>query len=165
MMRMAAVLVGVILQFHAAGAAAFDSMSKLLAHRAAGAGLATAHLVFEYALSDDCELARVRVLENSAQDILDGDAIDAVVAHFVGPFRGAHRTVYWPTDLGHHYIRCEFDASGSFAHATLSSGQDRLPGPVPERRIALRLSTLGTRTRTVIFSFRDGSLTWKATGR
>lgn len=142
----------------------FDSQSRAWSQRAAALGINAARLVIEYSLADDCSLANIRVLENSARDVLDAAAISTIVAFFVGPFAGGQRTIYWPTELGHHYIRCEFQADGSLAEATLTGNRSPAPSHVADRRIDLRLSTLGSKTRTVTFAFRNGSLTWTAAG-
>lgn len=134
--------------------------------RAAHLGIESAHVILEYSLTDDCDLAPVLVLENTSEEIFDAEAIDQIVRTAIGPFESTdndlpesragssvtNRAFNWNTNLGHDYIVCEFYPDGSFASARYIEGHSPSSKSVEDRPVARKLSELGTRTQKMVFT-------------
>ncbi len=134
--------------------------------RASNLGIESAHVILEYSLTDDCDLAPVLVLENTSEEIFDAEAIGQIVRTVIGPFASTdnglpesrsgysvtNRVFNWNTNLGHDYIVCQFDPDGRFASARYADDQSSPSTPVEDRPVARRLSELGTRTQKMVFT-------------
>ena len=141
--------------------------------RAASLGIESAHVILEYSLTDDCDLAPVLVLESTSDEIFDTAAIGQIVRTSVGPFESTgddlpdpvllndsvanqlsmtNRAFNWNTNLGHDFIVCQFYEDGSFASARYTDGQPPPSKSVVDRPVARRLSELGTRTQKMVFT-------------
>ena len=86
-------------------------------------------------MSDDCDLAGLRVVENSHPDVLGPEVVDEVVKVMIGPFTGSTpsdeliqfstdaesppkklsmttRMIGWNTTDGYRYVVCRFYSDG-----------------------------------------------------
>ena len=145
--------------------------------RAVELGITSAHVVIEYSLTDDCNLAPIRIVENSSEVIFDAATIAEVIGELVGPFEFVNRRLLrpelepseegaklsmsgrkfrWDTDLGHSYIACRFYATGALADAVYIDGRIAVHQTVENRPVARKLSNLGTRTQTVRIEIDEG---------
>lgn len=144
--------------------------------RASILGIESAHVLLEYSLTDDCDLAPVLVLENTSEEIFDTEAIWQIVRTVIGPFESTdndliesesgdsigsklsttNRAFNWNTNLGHNYIVCQFYPDGRFASARYADDHSSPSTPVEDRPVARRLSELGTRTQKMVFTLDKG---------
>ncbi len=143
------------------GVAAKSELGKHWIDRARSLGLTHASIVIDYALTDECDIGPVRIRRSSSKRFFDPGTISRIVRESIGPFDVAEATrtssmtkrkIAWKTSVGHSYLVCRFYASGSLAGATLVGSGDGFTKTVPDRSVAIRLSTLGT--NEVRFSFR-----------
>lgn len=173
-------MIRVILAVHCCAmisAASFAQEGPEWISRASVLGIESAHVILEYSLTDDCDLAPVLVLESTSEEVFDTEAIAQIVRSVIGPFESArndprdsgrpgdsvtnqlsmiHRVFNWNTNLGHEYIVCQFYPDGSFASARYSAGDSAPAKSVEDRPVARRLSELGTRTQKMVFTLDKG---------
>lgn len=139
--------------------------------RASKLGIESAHVILEYSLTDDCDLAPVLVLENTSEEIFDTEAIAQIVRTLIGPFASTdndfpesrsgnsvtNRVFNWNTNLGHDYIVCQFYPDGRFASARYANDNSSPSTHVEDRPVARRLSELGTRIQKMVFTLDNGN--------
>ncbi len=138
-------------------------------------GLLPAYITIEYSLTDDCNFADLRVIENSHPDTLGPYVVDEIVSVMIGPFSGSTpsdellqfsmdgesrpralstttRMFSWATDDGYTYVVCQFYSDGELESARLTDGH----GPeydkkIDDETIGEALSEMGPRTIVVSF--------------
>ena len=139
-------------------------------------GLTPAHITIEYSLTDDCNLAGLRVTENSHPNALGTEVVDEVVSVMIGPFSGVAdeliklpldgesapeklsmttRMIGWSTEDGHRYVVCRFYSDGELESARLTDGHaPHYEKKIGDRIVNQALSEL--QTKTIRASFVSG---------
>ncbi len=142
-------------------------------------GLTPAHVTIEYSLTDDCDLAGVRVVENSHPDVLGPDVTHEVIKTMIGPFTGSTpsdeliqfstdaespakklsmttRTIGWNTTDGYRYIVCRFYSDGELESVWQTDGHGHQYGKkTNDRMIDQPLSEMEPRTFRASFESED----------
>ena len=142
-------------------------------------GLTPAHVTIEYSLTDNCDIAGLRVTENSHPDVLGPEVVAEVVRVMIGPFSGAApsdelvqfsmdresppkklamttRMISWNTSDGHSYVVCQFYSDGELESARLIDGHGhQYHKKIKDRMIGEALSEMGPKTIRASFESED----------